>query len=74
MSGVGKFALDIVDREVAFPQGDDEFPDAIAGRGIPWSVLHDLEEAGAFVGIVAELVAENAEGAGRVAETACNFA
>ena len=36
-------------------------------------MLHDAEEAGAFVGIVTELVAEDAEGAARVAKAACDL-
>jgi len=71
--GVGEFALDVVDGQVAFAHGDDEFADRIANRGIAWSVLHDPEEAGAFVGIVAKLMAKDAEGAGGIAEAACDF-
>ena len=37
--GVGQFALDVVDGEVAFPHGDDQVADADRGRGrsaAPW--------------------------------------
>jgi len=67
------FALDVVDGEVAFAQGDDEFADAIA-HGCPMrSVLHDAEEAGTLVGIMAKFVAEDAKGAAGVAKAACDF-
>ncbi len=73
LPSVGEFALDVVDGEVAFAHGDDQFADAIA-NGCPMrSVLHDAEEAGTHVGIVAKLVAEDAKGAAGVAEAACDF-
>jgi hypothetical protein len=46
---------------------------AVAGRGLAWPGPGSLEEAGPLVGSVAELVAKNAEGAGRVGETACGL-
>jgi hypothetical protein len=71
--GVGEFALDVVDGQVPFTHADDELADRIAGWGVVGSVLHDPEEAGAFVGIVAKLVAEYAKGAAGVAEASCHL-
>jgi hypothetical protein len=62
VSGPGQFGADVVDGEVAFAHGDDEFADAIACWGL--GVRCGLgKEGSAFVRVVAELVAEDAEGA-----------
>jgi hypothetical protein len=63
----GQFALDVVDREVALAQGHHPLADRIAG-GRRVRTGEGAEEGGAFLGVVAELVAEDAEGAGRIAE------
>lgn len=68
MTGRREFALDVVDGEVLFAQGDDEVTDAVAlGRGAragrAWG-----EESGAAGGVMAELVAEDTEGAGGIAK------
>jgi hypothetical protein len=62
MARFGQLALDVIDGEVSFAYGDDQFADAIAGGGVLGSIVRRLEKGGAFVGIVAELVTENAEG------------
>jgi hypothetical protein len=49
--GGGEFALDVVDREVAFAQCDDQLADGIAGgRGM--RAENRMEESRAFVGVV----------------------
>jgi hypothetical protein len=70
VAGGGQFALHVIDREIAFAHGDGQIPDAVAGGGGLRSAFGLAEEGSAFLGIVAELIAENAEGARRVAETA----
>ena len=68
MSGSGQLALDVIDGEVPLAQGDDPFTDAIAERGGAGTVAGRLKEAGALVGVMAELVAEHPESAGRIGE------
>jgi hypothetical protein len=70
VSGLGQFALDVVDREVPFAQGHDEFAYPITGRSVTWPMLDRLKEAELLVGVLAELVAEDTKRAGRVAEAA----
>ena len=70
VSGLGQFALDVVDGEVPFAHGHDEFAYLIADWGVARPRLNRLKEAALLVGVVAELVAEDAEGAGHVAEAA----
>ena len=70
VSGGGQFALDVVDGEVPFAHGHDEFAEPITNGGVSWPMLDRLEEADLLIGVMAELVAEDAEGAGAVAEAA----
>ena len=70
MSGQGQFTLDVVDGEIAFAHRHDEFADAIPDGGETRPVLDGLEEADLLIGIMAELVTEDAERTGRVAEAA----
>lgn len=72
--GSGAVALDVGDGQVALAQGDDEFANRLAHGGLAWPVRYDPEEAGALVGIVANRVAEDAQGAARVAEATCRLA
>ena len=67
-----EFALDIVDREVAFAHGDGQFADRIAG-GRSVTARGRAEEGGALFRVVAELMAEDAEAAGGIAEAPGGF-
>jgi len=67
-----QFPLNVVDREVPLAQGDRQFADRIAGgRGV--RAGEGTKEGSAFFGVVAELVAEDAETAGRVTEAPRRF-
>lgn len=71
--GVGQFALDVVDRQVPLAHGHDRVADAIAcGRRLR-PLAGGREEGGTFGGVMAELMTEDAKGAGRVAESACDL-
>jgi hypothetical protein len=60
--------LDVVDGEVLFAQGDDKVADAVAlGSGTRARRARG-EEGGTGGGVVAELVAEDTEGAGGIAK------
>ena len=70
MAGGSQFALHVIDREIAFAHGHRQITDAVAGgRGLR-SALRLAEEGGAFLRVVAELITQDAEGAGGVAEAA----
>ena len=73
MAALGQFTLDVVDGEVALAQGDDQFADRIAGGGEARPGRGGLEEAPLLVGQVAELMTEDAEGAGGIAEAPGDF-
>jgi hypothetical protein len=74
VAGGSEFALHVIDREIAFAHGHRQIPNAVAGgRGLR-SSLRLAEEGGAFLRVVAELMAEDAEGAGGVAEAAGDVA
>jgi hypothetical protein len=70
VTGQGQFALDVVDGEIAFAHRHDEFADTITNWGETWPVRDGLEEADLLIGVMAELVTEDTERTGRVAETA----
>ena len=74
MAGGGEFPLYVIDREVALAHGYGQIPDAVADRGGLRSTMRLAEEGGAFIGVVAELMAEDAEGAQGIAETAGHIA
>src|SRR5271165_771713 len=64
-----EFAPHVINREIAFAHGYHELPNAVAGgRGLR-TALWLAEEGSAFLRVVAKLIAEDAEGARRVAET-----
>jgi hypothetical protein len=65
--------LDVINGEVLFAQGDGRLPDAVACGGPVRSGLGMLEEGGALLGVVAELIAEHAEGIDGVGKTAGDF-
>ncbi|MBM3749024.1 MAG: hypothetical protein FJW34_24925 [Acidobacteria bacterium] len=68
----GEFLLNVVDREVALTQSDDQFPDRVAGGGSVGTGL-GLEEGRAFGGVVAELMTQDTETAWGVAEATGRF-
>ncbi len=70
MADGSEFALHVIDREVPFTHGNRQITDAIAGGRRLRSALRLAEERGAFLRVVAELVTQDAEGAGRIAEAA----
>ncbi len=73
VAGDGQLAADVVDGEVPLAHGDDQVADAIArGAGCgPWPA--GGKKAAPLGGVVAELVAEDAEGARGVAEAASDL-
>jgi hypothetical protein len=70
VAGWGPFVLDVVDGVMSCAQGHHAFTDLIAGGRVTWSLRNRLKETELLVGIVAELLAEAWQGAGRVAEAA----
>jgi hypothetical protein len=59
--------LNVIDREVPFAHGHHQFADRIAGRcGV--RAGQAAEEGRALLRVVAELMAQDAEGAGGIAE------
>jgi hypothetical protein len=74
VAGSGQFATNVIDREIAFAQGDGQIADAVAGRSRLRSTLRLANEAVAFLGAVAELMAEDTEGADGIAATAGDVA
>jgi len=62
--------LHVIDREIAFAHGYGQIANAVAGgRGLG-TAMWQAEEGSTFLGIVAELIAEDAEEAGGVAKAA----
>jgi hypothetical protein len=70
VAGGSQFALDVIDREIPFSHSNGQIPDAIAGGRRLRSALRLVEEGGAFLRVVAELITQDAEGAGGIAEAA----
>ena len=66
-------AVNKYNREIALAHGHGQITDAVAGGRRLRSALWLAEEGRAFQGIVAELMAEDAEGAGGVTETTGDF-
>src|ERR1700720_3961101 len=63
MTGGSEFALHVVDGEIAFAHGYGQITNAVAGgRGLR-TALRQAEEGSALLGIVAELITEDAESA-----------
>ena len=73
MAGLGQFALDVVDGEVAFAHGHDEFAYRVTSGGVTGPMLNRRKEVMLFVGVMAELVAQDAKRARRVAKAACDL-
>src|SRR6266581_4778321 len=70
MTRAGEIALDVIDGQIFLAHGHSQLPDSIA-RACPLrATLNLLEKPGAFCGIVAELMTEDAKSAGRVIKTA----
>ena len=70
MAGGSEFALDVIDGEVAFAHGNGQIANPITfGRRLRPAVGL-TEEGGTFVGVVTELMAEDAKGTDGVAEAA----
>jgi hypothetical protein len=63
VTGGSEFPLHVIDREIAFAHGYRQLPNAVAGRGGLRPALRLAKEGSALLGIVAELMAEDAEGA-----------
>ena len=68
---VGQVTADVIDGEVLFSQGDDEFAEGIDLRCRLRSLGRGQEEGA--MGILAELVDQDAKAAGGVTEAAGNF-
>jgi len=62
--------LEVVDGQVLLAQGDGQLADAVARGGVAGSGLGLLKEGATFVGVMAELVAEDPQGIVGVAEAA----
>jgi hypothetical protein len=70
MADGGELPLNVIDREIAFAHGDGQITNAVArGSGLR-TPLRLAEEGGTFLGVVAELMTEDAEGGWGIAKTA----
>jgi len=70
VTGGSEFALHVIDGEIAFAHGYGQIANAVAGgRGLR-AALGLAEESSAFIRVVSELMAEDAEEAWGVAEAA----
>lgn len=69
-----EFLANVVNGEIAFAHGDGQIPHAVTSGSGLGTALRQTEERCAFMGIVSELVAEDAEGGRRIAKTACDVA
>ena len=70
VAGGSQFLLHVIDREIAFPHGNRQITDPITGGRRLRITLRLAEEGGAFLRIGAELITQDAEGAGGIAEAA----
>lgn len=68
-----QFPLNVIDGEVPFPHGDDQFPERIADRSRCWSLAARRKEPGTEVEIVAELMTEDPKGPVGIAEATGDF-
>ena len=73
LSGLRQFPLNVIDGEVPFPHGDDQFPERIADRSRCRSLEDGRKEPGTEVRIVAELMTEDPKGPGGIAEATGDF-
>ena len=60
--------MDVINGKILLAQGDGELADPVPNRCVMGSGFRMLEKAGAFGGIMAKLITEDAKGAGGVAE------
>src|SRR5881409_3690797 len=70
MPGLAQLVLDVINRQVLLSQSDGVLADAITSGCALGTMLGSLEEGGAFGGLMAELMTEDAESAWRVIEAA----
>src|SRR5437879_9492069 len=70
MTRVGEITLDVIYGEIFLAHGHSQLPDSVARGCFLRATLDRLEKPGAFCGIVAELMTEDAKGARRVIKTA----
>ncbi len=70
MARFGEFPLDVIDGEITLAHGHGQFADAITRGCRLGTALGLAEKGGALVGVVAELMAKDTEGAWRIAGTA----
>jgi hypothetical protein len=70
LPGSGQLPLDVIDGEVAFPHRDHQVSERITDRSQNWLLGDAREEPGAKVGIVAKLMAEDAERTWGITESA----
>ena len=68
-----EFALNVIDGQVLFPQGDGAFADPVARRRLAGSGAWHRKEGRAFIGGVAEVVAKDPKGSGRITEASGGF-
>jgi len=73
VSGSGQLPLDVIDGEVAFPHRDHQVSEGITDRSQSRLLRNTREESGAKVGIVAKLMAEDAEGTRGITESVGDF-
>jgi hypothetical protein len=59
VAGDSQFPPHVIDRELAFPHGNCQITDAIAGGRRLRAALRLAEEGGAFLRVVAELIVMN---------------
>ena len=70
VSGSGQLPLDVIDGEITFPHRDHQVSEGITDRSQSRLLGNAREEPGAKVGIVAKLMAEDAEGTRGITESA----
>jgi len=73
MAGLTQLALDVINRQVLLAQGDGVLADAITSGRALGTMLGSLKESGAFGGLMAELMTEDAESAWGVMEAASDL-
>ena len=70
MPGLPQLVLDVINRQVLLSQSDGVLADAITSGRALGTMLGSLEEGGALVGFMAELMTEDAESAWGVIKAA----
>jgi hypothetical protein len=74
VTGLPQFSLDVVDRQVLLTHGHGELPNRIAGGSGLGAMPDRLKESVPFVGIMPEVMTQDAEGPGRIAKAGGHFA